>query len=93
MSFFSLLFLYSYNRTDLNNVKFHVVDLGAKEDMGRLVNLMESDYCENECMIRNNELFVQDVPITYRNTTWKHKRQNNISFTPITLMKSQLTLQ
>lgn len=58
MSFFSLLFLYSYNRTDLNNVKFHVVDLGAKEDMGRLVNLMESDYCENECMIRNNELFV-----------------------------------
>jgi hypothetical protein len=42
----------------MHNVRFHIVDVGTREDMRLLVNLMASNYCENECMIRNNELFV-----------------------------------
>jgi hypothetical protein len=42
----------------MRNVRFHIVDIGAKEDMRLLVSMMESNFCENECMTRNNELYV-----------------------------------
>lgn len=42
----------------MHNVMFHIVDIGNKEDMKMVANLMTSDFGENEYMIRNNEIFV-----------------------------------
>jgi hypothetical protein len=65
-SLFSLLvllclqyvFIFIHVILDIHNVRIHVVDIGAREDLGTLVNLMSTNFCENECMIRNTQLFV-----------------------------------
>lgn len=57
-AFLPFLCIYSCDHTDMQNVRFHIVDVGTTEDMRTLVNLMASNYSESECMIRNNELFV-----------------------------------
>lgn len=42
----------------MDKVRFHLVDIGAPEDLRTLLDLMESKFGENEYMLRNNQLFV-----------------------------------
>lgn len=62
---------------DMSNIRLHIVDVGCKEDMKILPVIISSNLGENECMIRNNELFVSRLlPV-------EHTKETNVNDTII----------